>query len=236
MTESDRREWVVGDGVARRWQDEADVLANRSVAAGDPTGWFDELYRSAGTGAVAMPWDRDEPNPVLVEWVRERAVTGTGRRAVVIGAGLGMDAEFISSLGFDTTAFDVSPTALANARSRHPKSTVDYVVANLLDPPTAWARAFDLVVEIFTVQAMPRSVRAAAIANVTNLVAVGGTLIVIQGVPPTDDLDAPGPPWLLTRAEIDAFTRPEHGLDAIDVGAVEAPSARRWRAELHRRG
>ena len=251
----DRREWTVGDGVAKRWQDEADVLANRSIAAGDPTGWFDVLYRSAGTGAVEMPWDRDEPNPVLVDWARSsgavssrstpsratsdqadtsRADTG---RAIVVGGGLGMDAEFVSGLGYDTTAFDVSPTAVATARARHPRSTVDYVVANLLDPPAEWARAFDLVVEIYTVQAMPRSVRTIATANVANLVAPGGTLVVVQGIPPTDDINAHGPPWLLIRREFEAFaasTADGESLETIDIQAVDAPTGRRWRAEFYR--
>ena len=239
-----QREWAVHVDKPR-WQDEADRLANRSIAAGDPIGWFDELYRAADAGEVDVPWDRDEPNPVLVDWVRDRDLTGGGRRALVIGAGLGRDAEFIAGLGFRTTAFDVSPAAIARARSRYPDSTVDYVVANLLDPPAVWARAFDLVVEIYTVQAMPRSVRAAATASVANMVGPNGTLLVVQGRPPTDDVNAPGPPWMLTRAEIEAFAHPVDGraddrddahdaLRIAEIAAIESPAGRRWRAEFTR--
>jgi SAM-dependent methyltransferase len=229
-------EWVASQDLPR-WQDEADRLANRSIAAGDPVGWFDELYRAADAGRVAVPWDRDEPNPVLVEWVRDRgvahrALAGDGRRALVVGAGLGRDAEFVASLGFRTTAFDVSETAIARARSRYPHSSVDYLVANLLDPPDDWARAFDLVVEVYTVQAMPRSVRSAATASVANMVGPDGTLIVVQGRPPTDDVNAPGPPWMLTRSEIEAFANATGRLRTVEVAAIDSPSGPRWRAEF----
>jgi hypothetical protein len=68
----------------------------------------------------------------------------------------------------------------AGARRRFPDSAVDYVVADLLDLPPEWHRAFDLVVEVITVQALPDPPRARAIACVASLVAPGGTLIVIS--------------------------------------------------------
>ena len=58
-------------------------------------------------------------------------------------------------------------------------SAVDYVVADLLAPPPAWSKAFDLVVEIYTVQALPDPPRRDAIAGVADMVAPGGTLLVI---------------------------------------------------------
>jgi pimeloyl-ACP methyl ester carboxylesterase len=220
------------------WQRQADRLADRALDLDDPTAWFDRLYRAASAGEVDMPWDSDEPNPLLVGWARshaqERARDRTsdlaGPRALVVGTGLGRDAEFVASLGFRTTAFDVSPTAIANARERYPQSAVDYHVANLLDPPAKWTRAFDLVVEIYTIQAMPRSVRDQAIANVAGFIAAGGTLLVIQAY--AEAPDEHGPPWPPTRDEIDAIAG--GGLNAIRVEVVDSPSGRRWRAEFVR--
>ena len=40
-----------------------------------------------------------------------------GSRALVVGSGLGDDAEHVASLGFDTVAFDVAPTAIAARRA-----------------------------------------------------------------------------------------------------------------------
>jgi SAM-dependent methyltransferase len=181
-----------------------------------------------------MPWDRREPHPLLHQWAQERRLAGAGRRAVVVGCGLGADAEYIAGLGYDTIAFDLSATAVRLARERFPGSSVRYVTADLLDPPQDWLRAFDLVVEVITVQALPDPPRRQAITNVGHLVAPGGTLIVIAAV--HDDRSAPtqGPPWPLTRAEIDAFATDGLTLAQIEkVTAPARPSEQRWRAEFH---
>ena len=95
----------------------------------DPTGWFEHLYAAVQRGEATAPWDRAGPNPVLQRWAEQRALAGTGRRALVVGSGLGGDAEFVAGLGFTTIAFDVSPTAVKLARRRFPGSRVEYVVA-----------------------------------------------------------------------------------------------------------
>jgi SAM-dependent methyltransferase len=197
------------------WESRANDLAARAIAAGAPTAWFDQLYSAGRRGDVSMPWNRTRPNPVLAAWADRRSLRGDGHTAVVVGCGLGQDSEFVGRLGFDTTAFDVSDTAVALVRERFPESPVHYIVANLLQPPAEWAHRFDLVVESFTVQALPVSVRATATRHVAHLVAPGGTLLVIANA--RDDADEPrtSPPWPLTRAEIDAFAT--DGLEPVSV-------------------
>jgi SAM-dependent methyltransferase len=219
--------------VNRDWVPRADRLAAEALAGGDATGWFDRLYDAGRRGEVAMPWDRDEPHPLLAAWARERAPDGRARHAVVVGCGLGADAEFVAGLGFDVVAFDVSPTAVATVRERRPGSAVRYTTADLLDLPADWQGAFDLVVEIHTVQALPVALRAQATAAVRDLVAPGGTLLVVAAArdegPPGD-----GPPWPLTPAEVTAFGT---GLETTDVGRYAdegEPAGSRWRAELRR--
>jgi pimeloyl-ACP methyl ester carboxylesterase/SAM-dependent methyltransferase len=217
------------------WDAAGDRLASRSIADGDPTGWFDRLYAAGVAGEVPMPWDRTAPNPMLVEWAQARGVTGAGRRAVVVGCGLGADAEYVAGLGYDTVAFDVAETAVRVARERHPGSSVDYVTADLLDPPATWVRAFDLVVEVITVQALPEPPRRAAIVNVGRLVAPGGTLVVIAARRDETDADVTGPPWPLGRDEVDAFAT--DGLSPVRVEELSdprSPNDSRWRAELGR--
>jgi hypothetical protein len=80
-----------------------------------------------------MPWDTAGPRPALAEWAI--GLDGHGLRAIVVGVGLGQNSEFIAGLGFDTLAFDISPTAIDVIRQRFPQSTVEYLVADLLDPP-----------------------------------------------------------------------------------------------------
>jgi hypothetical protein len=65
-------------------------------------------------------------------------------------------------------------------------------------------RAFDFIVEIFTVQALPESIRAEATAAVGTLLAPGGTLFVVA-FPREEDTIPDGPPWPLTRRQLDGF-------------------------------
>lgn len=209
-----------------------DQHARDLAANGGPTAWFDQLYVEAAAGAAVVPWDRGAPHPVLIAWLAELDLDPRGRRALVVGCGLGEDAELLSRLGFATTAFDVSPGAVRAAGERFPASTVDYRVADLLDPPAAWHRGFDLVVESMTVQSMPVSVRWTAIAHVRELVAPGGTLLVIA----FGRLDAEpgeGPPWGVSQDELGSFA--QDGLQALDVrGPHETPDVLRWRARFRR--
>jgi SAM-dependent methyltransferase len=208
-------------------------LAAAAQAAGDPVGWFEQLYAAAERGEAVVPWDRETPNQFLVEWVQDRQPQG--RSALVVGCGLGRDAEFIAGLGFDTVAFDVSATAVRQAIARHPDSPVKYVVADLLNPPAEWQAGFDLVVESMTVQALTDPPRGQAISNIADFVGPGGTLIAIalshNGQTDPDE----GPPWSLDRDEIDAFAA--RGLRPVQVEQIGDPdpgAVRRWRAEFHR--
>jgi SAM-dependent methyltransferase len=203
-------------------------IAADSIARGDATGWFETLYAAAEQGTTTVPWADFAPYPRLVS-----ALAGLpgGGRAVVVGCGLGDDAEHVASLGFATAAFDVSPTAIAAARRRFPRSTVDYVTADLLSPPRTWAGAFDLVVEVFTLQVLTGAARRAAVARLAGLVAPGGRLLVIAGA--RDEHEDPGElPWPLTRAEIESFH--EYGLaeqSIVDfIDDEDRGPVRRWRA------
>ena len=209
------------------WEEQGDIFAAEALAEGRPTAWFDRLYAAGRRGDVSIPWDRTDPQQMLVEWARRGAVDGTGRTAVVVGCGLGRDAEFVAGLGYTTTGFDVADTSIRIVRERYPDSAVHYTVANLLDPPAEWTHAFDLVVESYTVQALPTSVRADAIRNVAGLVAPGGTLVVVAQPRDEDEPLPVAPPWPLTRAEIDSFGT--GGLTAVSVERGD-----RWVAEFRR--
>ena len=213
--------------------DRAQSARDLAAAGGPhPTAWFERLYAAADAGEAAVPWDRGGAHPLIAEWFERRAPEGAGRRALVVGAGLGDDAELVASHGFATTAFDVAPTAVEAARRRFPGTRVEYRTADLLSPPAEWRAAFDLVVESLTVQSMPVAYHPPATANVAGFVAAGGTLLVVAtaaGEP------FEGPPWPLTRAEIEAFGTA--GLHAVEIESVPLPGepgARRWRAELAR--
>jgi SAM-dependent methyltransferase len=216
--------------VNKDWEDTADRLAEAAVADGDPTRWFDELYSAGERGEVSMPWDRDKPNTLISEWGDRHE--GAGARALVIGCGLGRDAEYLASRGYAVTAIDVAPTAIKTAQQRRPDSPVYYRVADLLDAPKDLLGAFDLVVESYTVQALPPTFRTEATKAVVGMLAPGATLLVVAIALPEGE-PVIGPPWRMSRADIDAFT--EHGVDAVLVEDLTSESGwRHWRAEFHR--
>jgi SAM-dependent methyltransferase len=199
------------------------------LVTGEPLGMFEAIYAGAEAGAAKPPWDYGAPRPQLVEWAEALDLAGDGREALVVGCGYGADAEFVALLGFRTTAFDFSPAAIAAARRKHPDTQVTYLVADVLDLPREWQGRFDLVIESLTVQSMPPEQHTVAARNIAGLVAPQGTLLVLAT---TREEDSPvtGPPWPLTRSEVEAFASDDlvlRGLERIENGSW-------WRAELTR--
>ena len=213
----------------REWNVRADELSAAAIGAGEPTAWFDRLYAAGVAGEVSMPWDRTGPQVRLEEWARATGLDGAGRRAVVVGCGLGADAAYLAGLGFATTGFDISPTAVDQAHERHADAGVDFVVGDLLDLPDAWLGAFDLVVEIFTVQALPDPPRRDAIAAVPGLVAPGGTLLAVEFRADGSQPDDQGPPFPQDRDAMLALAG-----DVLEVVSLEELEGPLWRLECRR--
>jgi SAM-dependent methyltransferase len=211
----------------------ARTLARDAVARGEPLEWFDALYREADAGTTVVPWADLVPNPHLVAWLAVNPAAGG--RALDVGTGLGDNAEELARRGMTVVAFDVAPTAVAQARARFPGSPVGYCVANLLEPPAEWRAAFDLVAETYTLQVLPPAERRVAAAALRTLVAPGGTLLVIaRGREPGEPEGAM--PWPLTRAEVEAIGGGDLALVAFeDFLDDEDPPVRRFRATFRRR-
>jgi SAM-dependent methyltransferase len=218
----------------QEWDDLADELGVAAVADGEPTRWYDELWSAAGRGDVALPWDRTDPHPVLAAWVAEHG-PGEGATAVVVGCGLGADSEHLAAHGWRTVAFDISPAAVAVVRDRYPDSAVDYREGDLLDPTEDLVGAFDLVVEIYTLQALHPSLRDRAVAGVHRLMAPGGTALVVQVVRRDDEPVTAEPPWTLTRAEMEAVASGEVRLESLDEVLPPGRVDPLWRMVLTRR-
>ncbi len=179
-------------------------LADASIVKGDVTGWFEELYHDADGDSSIIPWADQKPNPYLVEWLDKNKIDGEGKTALVIGCGLGDDAEELSTYGFNVTAFDISPTAINWAKKRFPNSDVEYCVADLFDLPKKWLGAFDFIFECYTIQALPRSVRTEVISKVASLTAPEGLLLLFcRGW--RDDQTEDTLPWALKKEELKKF-------------------------------
>jgi SAM-dependent methyltransferase len=209
-------------------------LAAEALARGDAVGWFDILYRQAGGQASLIPWADLEVNPNLVAWLEKQPLAEMGKRTLIVGCGLGDDAEELGTLGFRVTAFDVSTSAIDWCKTRFPKTQVDYVVADLLHPPSSWHRAFDFVFEAYTLQVLPAEVRPQAARSIADCVAPGGILLVIARA--REPSEEPGTmPWPLVKHDL--ATLRDCGLEVAsfeDYFDREDPPVRRFRVEYRR--
>ncbi len=212
----------------------ARTLAARAIAHGEPTAWFEQLYAGAAD-ASAISWADLEANPSMVEWLRREAISGSGRRALVVGCGLGDDAEALARHGFEVVAFDISPTAISWAMRRFPDSDVRYVVADALALPVEWRGGFDLVLEANTLQVLPAKLRPVVAAQISACLRPGGALLAIARGREPDEPEG-RMPWPLTRDELSSLFGIElHEERMEDYLDGEKPAVRRLRASFRAR-
>jgi len=209
-------------------------LASQYLGQNDPLGWFEVLYSTANGDSRSISWADMLANPNLLSWLEREEMDTSGKKAIIIGCGLGDDAEALSQRGFDVVAFDISKTAIQWCKTRFPDSSVRYVTADLFRPPSSWTSVFDLVVEVYTLQVLPAKIRQVAIERIAHLVAPGGKIIVIsRGREPQEN---PGRmPWPLTQRELSFFKT--QGLMEIsfeDFLDQEDPPVRRFRGVYKR--
>ncbi len=190
----------------------AKQLAQTYLEANNPTGWFEELYTLANWDETAIPWADLTVNPNLSAWLQREQVRGEGKKALVIGCGLGDDAEALSQLGFEVVAFDIAPTAITWCGKRFPESQVTYSVVDLFEATESWQGYFDFVFESYTLQALPAELRAKAITIIPQWVKLGGKLLVIcRG---RDKYEPEGViPWPITREELTVLQ--QYGLTEV---------------------
>ena len=187
-------------------QETVKSMANDSVDRQDPSGWFEPLYAAAGGDTAQVPWAKNQAHPYLQQWLKEYPPQTQGKSALVVGCGLGDDAELLASIGYRVTAFDISPTAIAWCKKRFPESKVNYLVADLFDLDRVGQNKFDFVFECRNVQALPLEVRSQVIKIISNLVAKNGTLLVVTRHR-EDNIIPEGPPWALSSAELAQFVQ-----------------------------
>ncbi len=209
-------------------------LAAESVSRGKPLEWFEALYCHADGDESVVPWADMTVNPNLTMWLERNRIEGTGRKALIVGCGLGDDAEALASLGFQLTAFDISPTCIEWCQRRFPNSPVEYSGADLFSPPSSWQRGFDFVFEAYTLQVLPEDLRSRAISHIVDFVAMNGTLLVIARG--RSEGDNPGKmPWPLMRSELAEVSscglKEANFEDYVDT---EDPPVRRFRIEYRK--
>jgi SAM-dependent methyltransferase len=214
----------------------ASELSQKYYQQGDYTGWFEALYAEANGNADAIPWADRGLNYWLSDWIEQSKFVLQDRQILVVGCGLGDDAEYLAQLGAKVTAFDLSQTAIDWCHQRFPESKVNYQVVDLFTAPADWKVSFDLVIEIYTIQALPANIRPQAIVSIGNFVAHNGKLLVVCRGRNPEDLAGDNPPFSLTQTELNRFT--DSGLKQVSfedfIDTLEPGSPRRFRIVYQR--
>lgn len=167
---------------------------------------FDAMYREAGGDPAKVPWARSGPNPFVEEWLNRDACAALrpGARVAITGCGLGDDVALFADRGYDVLGIEISPTAVEWARHRFPDHAGRFECADLTALPSRLARRFDLVVEAYTLQAVPFSKRSAIAAGVASLVRPHGVVLTVCRTRGEDEAPSPAdpPPYPLTEREL----------------------------------
>lgn len=162
--------------------------------------WFEELYKKHESSHENIPWARKDVNPLLQTYL-DNGEKHKGK-ALVIGCGLGDDANALDKAGYDVLAIDVSQTALDLAKERFLGSGIIFEKQDIFDMPKKYHENFDFVFESLTIQSLPRDYREKMIYAVANSVAKDGKLLVVAH---QHNGNNDGPPWPLTHEEISLF-------------------------------
>jgi SAM-dependent methyltransferase len=188
-------------------------LAEERLAAGHPCGWFEPAYAAAKESGQRLPWQEGAAHPWLETWLDAPVHAPPGARALLVGCGIGDDVAPLVAHGYEVTALDIAPTAIAWAQRRAAQRgdgsdvAVAWRTGDLLALGAELAGAFDLVVEIHTVPWLPGVVRDAAMATIGGAVAPGGVALVITELAASEAerSSAQGPPWLQAPSELTAY-------------------------------
>ncbi len=204
-------------------------LVSEYFARGDSTGWFEALYAGAYRNEWGVPWARHETDTALVQWLAQQDDRMTvGKRALVVGCGLGDDAEALAAAGYVVTAFDISATAIGWCGERFPQSRVHYTVADLFALPPDWAGTYDFVLESRTIQSLPWQLCEPAAQAIARCAAPGGRVLVLALAREPHE-DRRGIPWPLSRQDLAAFV--QAGLVEQRFDETYSDGTRRFKVE-----
>ncbi|MFY0655060.1 MAG: class I SAM-dependent methyltransferase [Cyclobacteriaceae bacterium] len=190
-----------------------EIRKKLGVEENKPNDWFETLYSESNDSGSGVPWANMAPHPIFKKWIDQSSPLENEKSALVVGCGLGDDAIELENKGFKVTAFDVSESAIELCKKRFPSSKVEFKTADLIEGISGWYKKFDLVLEIFTIQALPPKYEEVLIKNISDFVSGNGQLIVITELQSEKRAYENGPPWLLNHDYINSFEK--HGLKQI---------------------
>ncbi len=171
--------------------------------------FFEEVYKNVDKdNLMSIPWANLVANEHLISHLNVKDDMTYGH-ALVIGCGLGDDADALAKMGYEVDAIDISQTAIDMAKERFPNALIDFRVEDIFKLPTSMFGVYDFVFESRTIQSLDPKFRDELIAIIAGLVSKDGELLVHTNIQ-DDNENYGGPPWPLYRRELLGFEK--HGL------------------------
>ncbi len=166
-----------------------------------------------------LPWDSGRPSKELIRVLDEEPIKPG--RAGELGCGTGTNAIYLASRGFDVTAFDLSPAAVARARQSAAKAgaKVEFAEADLcrftLDVPP-----FDFLFDRGCYHAARRIDQPGFLKTLNRLTRPGTRFLLLAGN--ANEKGPPGPPTV-TAAEICSELEPLFEIQFLREFRFEVP-------------
>jgi SAM-dependent methyltransferase len=193
-----------------------------------PTDWEANYQRNE------TPWDKGAPSPGLVDFLRNEPVRG---RVLVPGCGLGHDVRALAATADEVVGLDIAPSAVKGARTFPAVGGESYELADLFALPPRLLGCFDWVWEHTCFCAIDPAMREAYVAAVAEALRPGGHLLAVFYLDPGHDHPGEGPPFGVSKAELDALFAPRFTLvrEWLPENAYAGREAREWMRVLLRR-
>ena len=163
------------------------------------TDWEDR-YRTGD-----MPWEKGAPHPALIAFLKSNPVHG---RVLVPGCGTGHDVRALAATADEVVGLDIAPSAITRAKAQPAVGGERYQLADLFALPPKLRGTFDAVFEHTCFCAIDPSRRADYAAAVAGALKPGGHLLAIFYLDPGLDPGESGPPFGVTRGELDKIFSP----------------------------
>ncbi|MGH8046743.1 MAG: methyltransferase domain-containing protein [Chthoniobacterales bacterium] len=167
-----------------------------------------------------MPWEKGSAAPPLIDWLARHEVQG---RVLVPGCGSGHDVRELARAGTQPIGLDLSPSAIALAKSHPAIGSENYRTADFFALPADLMESLDWVFEHTCFCAINPADREKYATAAATALKPGGRMLAIFYLDPGHDHPDDGPPYGTTREELDGLFGDHFELLEEYVPAVAYP-------------
>jgi len=165
--------------------------------------FFENIYNTKSDNLNSIPWAKLEVNEYLKDYLNNNANTNN-KKALVIGCGIGDDADYLASKGYEVDAFDISPSAINIAKKRFCNKNINFFVQDIFSLPNNMINSYDFVYEGLTIQSINPKFKNELIKIISSLGKKDSHLLLYSNF--QDDIDNyDGPPWPLYKRDFALF-------------------------------